>query len=75
MTIRFRELTPSIGAEAEGIDLREPLTRSHAEAIHAAMDRYAVLVFHDQDLSEEMEETILAEAQAEIDATSEEDRA
>ena len=30
---------------------------------------------HDQDLSEEMEEKILAEAQAEIDATSEENKA
>jgi len=53
MTLRFRELTPCIGAEADGIDLRQPLSSSHAEAIHDAMDRYAVLVFHDQDLTDE----------------------
>ena len=53
MTIRFRELTPCIGAEVEGIDLREPLSAQSAHAIHEGMDRYAVLVFHDQNLSDE----------------------
>src|SRR5688500_18105794 len=53
MSIRFRPLGPHIGAEAEGIDLREPLSPAHAEEIHAAMDRYAVLVFHGQPLTDE----------------------
>jgi alpha-ketoglutarate-dependent 2,4-dichlorophenoxyacetate dioxygenase len=53
MSIQFRALGPCIGAEAEGIDLREPLSAAHAEEIHAAMDRYAVLVFHGQPLTEE----------------------
>src|SRR5688572_11675836 len=53
MSIRFRPLGPHIGAEAEGIDLREPLSAAHAEEIHAAMDRYAVLVFHGQPLTDE----------------------
>jgi alpha-ketoglutarate-dependent 2,4-dichlorophenoxyacetate dioxygenase len=53
MTLRFRSLTPCIGAEVEGIDLRASLTAAQAEAIHAGMDRYAVLVFRDQPLDDE----------------------
>ena len=53
MALRFRELGPCIGAEVEGIDLRSPLSPENAEAVHAAMDRYAVLVFHDQDVTDE----------------------
>lgn len=53
MSIQFHALNPSIGAEAEGIDLREPLSAAQAEEIHAAMDRYAVLVFHGQPLTDE----------------------
>jgi alpha-ketoglutarate-dependent 2,4-dichlorophenoxyacetate dioxygenase len=46
-------LATHIGAEVEGVDLREPLSSAQAEEIHAAMDRYAVLVFHDQPLTNE----------------------
>ena len=53
MPMQFRALTTHIGAEVEGIDLREPLSSAQAEEIHAAMDRYAVLVFHDQPLTNE----------------------
>jgi alpha-ketoglutarate-dependent 2,4-dichlorophenoxyacetate dioxygenase len=53
MALRFRSLTPCIGAEVEGIDLRTALTRQQAEAIHEGMDRYAVLVFRGQALSDE----------------------
>jgi len=53
MPVQFRVLTTHIGAEVEGIDLREPLSSAQAEEIHAAMDRYAVLVFHDQPLTNE----------------------
>jgi alpha-ketoglutarate-dependent 2,4-dichlorophenoxyacetate dioxygenase len=51
--MQFRAPTTHIGAEVEGIDLREPLSSAQAEEIHAAMDRYAVLVFHDQPLTNE----------------------
>jgi alpha-ketoglutarate-dependent 2,4-dichlorophenoxyacetate dioxygenase len=51
--MQFRALTTHIGAEVEGIDLREPLSTAQAEEIHAAMDRHAVLVFHDQPLTNE----------------------
>jgi alpha-ketoglutarate-dependent 2,4-dichlorophenoxyacetate dioxygenase len=53
MAIQFRPLTTHIGAEVEGIDLREPLSPARTEEIHAGMDRYAVLVFHNQPLTNE----------------------
>src|SRR5882757_9827472 len=40
-------------AEVTGIDLRAPLDAGATAAIHAAMDRYAALVFHDQPLTDE----------------------
>src|SRR5215470_17964961 len=42
-------------AEVTGIDLRAPLDAGAAAIIHAAMDRYAVLVFHDQPLTDEQQ--------------------
>jgi len=53
MSIQFRPLGTHIGAEVEGIDLREPLSPAQAEEIHNGMDRYAVLVFHNQPLTNE----------------------
>ena len=53
MSLQFRPLPGCIGAEVEGIDLREPLSPAQAAAIHDAMDRHAVLVFHDQPLTNE----------------------
>ena len=53
MSIQIRPLGPFIGAEVDGIDLREPLTAADAEAIHHGMDRYAVLVFHQQPVINE----------------------
>ncbi len=51
--LRVTPLHPHIGARAEGVDLRQPLTAELAAAIEAAMDRHAVLVFPGQDLSDE----------------------
>ena len=39
-------------AEVASIDLRAPLDAGVAANIHGAMDRYAVLVFHDQPLTD-----------------------
>lgn len=52
MSIHIRPLGPCIGAEVDGIDLREPLSPAQAEEIHDAMDRHAVLVFHSQPLTD-----------------------
>ena len=46
-------LTPHIGAEVRGIDLRETLGASTIEAIHQAWLDHAVVVFRNQELSQE----------------------
>jgi len=55
MAIQIRELGPGIGAEVSGIDLTQPLSPEDAASIHAGMDRYAVLVFHSQELTNEQQ--------------------
>lgn len=41
--------------EVSGIDLTRPLTREEVAAIETGMDRYGVLVFHDQHISDEQQ--------------------
>lgn len=53
MALKFHPLTACIGAEVDGIDLRNPLTPDAIEAIHDGIDRHAVLVFHDQALTDD----------------------
>jgi len=53
MTITVTQLHPHIGAEIGGIDLREPVDAAALAALWQAIDRHAVLVFHDQQLSDE----------------------
>ena len=50
--LALQPLHPHFAAEVEGIDLRGPIDRDIAEAIERAMNRYAVLVFHRQDIDE-----------------------
>jgi alpha-ketoglutarate-dependent 2,4-dichlorophenoxyacetate dioxygenase len=52
MTLTFKPLHPLFAAEASGVDLRQPLDPETVDAIDAAMDRHAVLVFRDQPLSQ-----------------------
>ncbi|HEV2188293.1 MAG TPA: TauD/TfdA family dioxygenase [Stellaceae bacterium] len=53
MKLNFTPLHPLFAALAGGIDLRDPLDGAAAREIETAMDRYAVLVFRGQDVSEE----------------------
>jgi len=53
MSITMRQVGPCFAAEVEGLDLRKPLTPDEVAAIHDGMDRYAVLVFHDQRITDE----------------------
>jgi alpha-ketoglutarate-dependent 2,4-dichlorophenoxyacetate dioxygenase len=46
--VQTTALTPGFAAVATGIDLTRPLPPAHVAAIEAAMDQYAVLVFHGQ---------------------------
>ncbi|WP_454624589.1 TauD/TfdA dioxygenase family protein [Bradyrhizobium cenepequi] len=55
MAIAIRQLHPHFVGEVTGLDLRKPLTRQEAIEVEAAMDKYAVLVFHDQDISDEQQ--------------------
>jgi len=41
--------------EVSGIDLARPLTADEVVAIEAGMDRYAVLVYHDQKITDEQQ--------------------
>src|SRR5690349_21677914 len=52
MTIGITPLHPEIGAEIAGLDLSEPIDAATVREIWRAIDRYAVLVFHDQQLSD-----------------------
>lgn len=55
MSNQFRALTPGFVAEASGFDLTQPLTPEQAAAIDAAMAEYGVVVFHDQQLTDEQQ--------------------
>ena len=52
MTIELRQLHPLFAAEVGGIDLARPPDAAAVDEIWRAIDRYAVLVFHDQRLSD-----------------------
>jgi alpha-ketoglutarate-dependent 2,4-dichlorophenoxyacetate dioxygenase len=45
----------SFAGEVRGIDLTRPISRDDVEAIEGGMDTYAVLVFHDQDVTDEQQ--------------------
>ena len=53
MTLEFRELHPTFAAEAGPVDLRNVQDEASLEPIREGMDRFAVLVFRDQRLSNE----------------------
>ena len=55
MGMEIRQLHPVFVGEVSGIDITQPLTKEQAAAIEAGMDRYAVLVFHDQRFTDEQQ--------------------
>jgi alpha-ketoglutarate-dependent 2,4-dichlorophenoxyacetate dioxygenase len=55
MPITMRQVGPCLAAEVDGVDITEPLSPEQVDAIHAGMDRYAVLVFHDQQINDEQQ--------------------
>ena len=69
---------PLFGGEVSGIDLTRRLTDAEVTAIHAGMDRFGVLVFHDQQLEDEQQiafsRQLGALEQATGDIMSEKDR-
>ena len=48
MSISITELKPGFMGEVSGLDITQPLTRAQVAELEAGMDRYAVLIYHDQ---------------------------
>jgi alpha-ketoglutarate-dependent 2,4-dichlorophenoxyacetate dioxygenase len=55
MPVSFRQLHPAFAAEVSEIDCGKALGAAEIAAVEAAMDRYAVLVFPDQNISDEQQ--------------------
>ena len=53
MTIGIQPLTPVFAGEVSGIDITQPVSAADVAAIEAGMDRFAVLVFRDQRLTDD----------------------
>ena len=51
--MQLRPIQPEFAAEVSGIDLSQPADDATVQALSQAIDRYAVLVFHDQRLTDE----------------------
>src|SRR5262245_12027934 len=55
MSIAIRQIHPVFVGEVSGIDISKPLSPDEVSAIDEGMIRYAVLVFHDQKLTDEQQ--------------------
>ena len=56
MSITVKQLHPLFMGEIGNIDLRQPLDKQTVGALTAAIDRHAVLVFHDQFIDDEQQQ-------------------
>ena len=48
MAVTIRQVGPCLAGEVDGFDMAKPMTADEVAAIHAGMDKYAVLVFRNQ---------------------------
>jgi alpha-ketoglutarate-dependent 2,4-dichlorophenoxyacetate dioxygenase len=55
MSITVKPVTPDFVAEISGLDLAQPLAPADRDAIEAAINRYAVVVFRDQTLTDDQQ--------------------
>ncbi|MFL5285002.1 MAG: TauD/TfdA dioxygenase family protein [Rhodopila sp.] len=55
MAISIKDLTPGFVGEVSGIDITQPLTPAQVAELEAGMDRYGVLVYHDQRFTDEQQ--------------------
>jgi alpha-ketoglutarate-dependent 2,4-dichlorophenoxyacetate dioxygenase len=53
MGVAITQIAPVFAGEVSGVDITQPLSREDVAAIEAGMDRHAVLVFHDQHLTDD----------------------
>ena len=49
--ISVRPINGFIGAEIEGVDLRQPLSPAQFKVVHDALVQYEVIVMRDQDIT------------------------
>jgi alpha-ketoglutarate-dependent 2,4-dichlorophenoxyacetate dioxygenase len=52
MPVAIRAMQPNFAGEVSGIDITQPISQSDVAAIEAGMDKYAVLVFRGQQLTD-----------------------
>jgi len=55
MPVAIQPLHPLFAGEMSGVDITRPLARDEVSAIEAGMDRHAVLVFRNQQLTDEQQ--------------------
>jgi alpha-ketoglutarate-dependent 2,4-dichlorophenoxyacetate dioxygenase len=59
MTIDIQPIDPVnrafFAGEVSGLDLTRPLSKDEVAAVHAGMDRFGVLVFHDQKIDDDQQ--------------------
>ncbi len=53
--ISIRQIHPVFAGEVSGADLTQPLSAADVAAIEAGMDRYAVLMFRDQNITDDQQ--------------------
>jgi alpha-ketoglutarate-dependent 2,4-dichlorophenoxyacetate dioxygenase len=55
MPVAIRPIQPAFAGEVSGIDIAKPITPEDVAAIEAGMDMYAVLVFRNQNITDEQQ--------------------
>ena len=55
MPIHLEQLGPGFAASIDGLDLRHPLSENEIMAVHDGMNKYAVLVFRGQTITDEQQ--------------------
>ena len=55
MAVSIRQIGGVFAGEVSGVDTTKPLAQEEVAAIEAGMDKYAVLVFRDQNLTDEQQ--------------------
>ncbi len=52
MPLSVRQIHPVFVGEVSGVDLTKPLSKDDVAILQRAIDQYAVLVFHDQQITD-----------------------
>ena len=55
MSVSIHQIHPVFVGEVSGIDITRPLSRDEVAAVEAGMDRYAVLLFREQKVTDEQQ--------------------